>query len=72
MSPISEPYEYVLYIDEAGDDGLAKIKPVDPGGASEWLVIGGFLTRASHEPDVVEWVRDLRQSTRAFRCTRGT
>ena len=28
-------YEYVLYIDEAGNDGLARIKPIDKNGASE-------------------------------------
>lgn len=61
MSIASEPYEYVLYIDEAGDDGLARVKPIDPNGASEWLVIGGFLTRSNYEPTAVEWVKDLRK-----------
>lgn len=61
MSISLEPYEYILYIDEAGDDGLARVKPVDPSGASEWLVIGGFLTRSNYEAKAVEWVRDLRK-----------
>ncbi|MEO8530324.1 MAG: hypothetical protein ABI459_03810, partial [Deltaproteobacteria bacterium] len=43
MSDQVEPYEYVLYIDEAGDDGLKKVMPVDNPGATEWLVIGAVL-----------------------------
>ena len=60
-----EPYDYILYIDEAGDDGLTRVKPVDQNGASEWLVIGGLLTRSDHEADVVDWVRDLRKHINA-------
>ncbi len=60
MSILPEPYEYILYIDEAGDDGLARIKPIDPNGASEWLCIGGFLTRSNYEAKAVDWVKDLR------------
>ena len=55
-------YSYVLYIDEAGDDGLAKIQPRHKNGASEWLVIGGVLVREKYEGKVVNWVRDLRTS----------
>lgn len=62
MSILSKPYEYILYIDEAGDDGLTKVKPIDPNGASEWLCIGGFLTRSNYEAEVVDWVRELRQN----------
>jgi len=58
-------YEYILYIDEAGDDGLARVKPLDPNGASEWLCIGGLLIRAHSEPDVVRWVRDIRSDINA-------
>ena len=60
MPQSSEPYDYVLYIDEAGDDVLARVQPVDANDASEWLVMGGFLTRSSHEGEVDDWVRDLR------------
>lgn len=57
-----QPYEYILYIDEAGDDGLASVKPANPNGASEWLCIGGFLTRAADENNVVDWVKGLRET----------
>ena len=49
MNQKSEPYEYVLYIDEAGDDGLKRVRPLDPIGASEWLVISGVLDRVNNE-----------------------
>ncbi len=65
MSDVFEPYEYILYIDEAGDDGIARVRPIDPNGASEWLCIGGFLTRANHEQEVVDWVRGLRKQINA-------
>jgi hypothetical protein len=34
-------YHYVAYVDESGDPGLDTVKPIDPGGASEWLVVAG-------------------------------
>jgi len=60
MPNISELYEYILYIDEAGDDGLEKVKPLDSNGASEWLCIGAVLVRAINEIKVVDWVKDIR------------
>ena len=61
MPPYPDPYEYVLYVDEAGDDGLKRVRPVDPIGASEWLCIGGVLVRRSNEALVPERVRDIRR-----------
>jgi hypothetical protein len=62
MPQKSDPYEYVLYIDEAGDDGLKRVRPIDPVGGSEWLCIGAVLVRVSNENNVVDWVREIRQS----------
>ncbi len=59
------PYEYVLYIDEAGDDGLKRVRPVDPTGATEWLVISGVLVRQNNEAKVVDWVREVREDINA-------
>ncbi|WP_338469231.1 DUF3800 domain-containing protein [Roseobacter fucihabitans] len=55
-----------MYIDEAGDDGLSRIKPVDSNGASEWLCIGGFLTRANYEAKTVQWVKEMRRHISAL------
>ncbi len=60
MSQISEPYEYVLYIDEAGDDGLRAVRPIDVVGGTEWLCIGGVLVRVNNEASVVDWVKQIR------------
>ena len=43
---MAEPdYEYVVYVDEAGDPGLKAVRPVDPKGASEWLILAAVLVR---------------------------
>jgi len=39
MSQVS----YVAYIDESGDDGLARVRPLDADGASEWFVLGAVV-----------------------------
>lgn len=51
-----KPYRYILYIDEAGDDGLTKVRPIDPNGASEWLILSGYLIRAENEENCREWL----------------
>ncbi|KPQ06187.1 MAG: Protein of unknown function (DUF3800) [Rhodobacteraceae bacterium HLUCCA12] len=52
-------YQYVAYIDEAGDDGLKTIRPIDPTGSSEWLIVSGVLIKATREDDVTQWVNDI-------------
>ena len=59
-----EPY-YIAYIDEAGDSGLRKVRPIDPNGSSEWLVLGAVVVRAETEPQTVEWVRTIRHNIRS-------
>ena len=65
MTRIAEPYEYVLYIDEAGDDGLRRVQPIDENGGSEWLCIGGLLIRARYEETTIDWVRNIRTDINA-------
>ncbi|MFD3189946.1 DUF3800 domain-containing protein, partial [Sedimentitalea sp. HM32M-2] len=65
MPNLEEPYEYILYIDEAGDDGLKRVRPLDDVGASEWLVVSGVLIRHDNESDVVDWVREIREDINA-------
>ncbi len=45
-------YHYTLFIDEAGDDKVARLKPDHSDGNSEWLCIGGYLVRAEAEADL--------------------
>lgn len=53
-------YGYIACIDEAGDPGLKKVRPIDPNGASEWLMLSAVVMRAKWEDDVVGWVDGIR------------
>lgn len=45
-------HHYTLFIDEAGDDKVERLKPDEPYGNSEWLCLGGYLIRAEAERDL--------------------
>jgi hypothetical protein len=60
MSGVPPEYNYVAYIDEAGDPGLNKVRPIDPDGASEWLILSAVVIQAKREPHVVSWVDAIR------------
>ncbi|MBM2575259.1 DUF3800 domain-containing protein [Jannaschia sp. Os4] len=66
----SKPYSYVAYIDEAGDDGLRRVRPIDSHGSSEWLVVSAVVVRASRENEVKDWVSDIRDGL--WRYNRAT
>jgi hypothetical protein len=59
MTGSPPPYHYVAYIDEAGDSGIERVRPIDEPGASEWLVIGCVLIEAANEAAPVDWVRSI-------------
>lgn len=65
MRSSEESYSYVFFVDEAGDDGLRTVRPIDPNGGSEWLCVGGVLVRSAHETGVVEWVKEIRDEVRS-------
>jgi hypothetical protein len=50
-------YEYVLYIDEAGDPGIERVRPIDPKGSTEWFVLAGSLYNASEVSRSVSFVK---------------
>jgi len=52
---------YVLFVDESGDDGYSRVWPIDPNGASEWLVLGGVLVKAERSLETVNWVRTFKK-----------
>ncbi len=58
---IEEPptYDYIAYIDEAGDTGLGRVKPRTMPGASEWFIVAGALIQAKDEPHVSTWVKNI-------------
>lgn len=57
----SPPYEYVLYVDEAGDVGT-RTKSEGDRGSTEWFGVGGFVVSRRHEAEMAEWVRTVRSS----------
>lgn len=52
---------YILFVDEAGDDGLEAIKPIDGFGSSEWMILSGVLIHANDADKPVAWVREFRE-----------
>jgi hypothetical protein len=62
MKQSQQKVGYVLYIDEAGDDGIQTVHPIDPNGASEWLIFGGVLVRSANGVETVNWIRDFRST----------
>jgi hypothetical protein len=56
------PFDYIAYIDEAGDPGIDSVQPNDPNGATEWLAVGATLIRANYERDQVQWVQEIKKA----------
>jgi hypothetical protein len=58
------PYrpDYILYVDDAGDDTTKALKPSHASGNSEWLCIGGYLVRSSAEDELESRREELVQS----------
>jgi hypothetical protein len=51
---------FVAYIDESGDTGIERVKPLHLfGAASEWLVLSCFLVRIEHDTSLPGWRRDI-------------
>lgn len=51
-----------IYIDEAGDPGTKKVRPVDVNGSSEWFVVSAVVIQAAREAEAVDWVREIKHS----------
>ena len=57
-------YEYVLFVDEAGDAGIRTAAQGDKG-STEWFAMGGFVTSRENEAQITDWVRQVRQAAGA-------
>lgn len=62
MSDEIPEYDYVAYIDEAGDPGTARVKPRSKVGASEWFIVSGALIPAKLESEVEGWVQEMMEA----------
>ena len=52
-------HDYTLFVDEAGDDKVDRLKPEHADGNSEWLCLGGYLVRSEVEADLDQRRDDL-------------
>ncbi|KAB2937406.1 hypothetical protein [Hyphomicrobium sp.] len=50
---------FIAYIDEAGDDGLDAVRPIDPDGSNEWLIMGATVIDATHEAASEQWISGI-------------
>lgn len=53
---------YVAYLDEAGDDGLRRVRNAGSGGASQWLVLSAVVTKVERDSEISGWVKSIIQS----------
>jgi hypothetical protein len=62
-APNLPEYEYLAYIDEAGETGLKRILSVDQRGSSEWFILSLVLVPKSEECNLASWVADIMRET---------
>jgi hypothetical protein len=53
-------YGFHLFIDEAGDEGIERVRPVDAGGASEYFVMCGILIRAHRHNEMAAFLNSTK------------
>jgi len=63
--PYNPDYDYVAYLDEAGETGLKNVLGVDSHGSSEWFVLSLVLVPKSEEPNLAQWVSEMLAATRS-------
>lgn len=52
---ISASHSFIVYIDEAGDDGIKNFRTTEDGGSSQWLNIAGCVVSADNDPKMPKW-----------------
>lgn len=63
--PYNPDYEYIAYIDEAGETGLTNVLGVDGHGSSEWFTLSVVVIHKSQEPQLDRWVGDMIAATKS-------
>ena len=53
---------YIVYIDEAGDFGTRTVSPIDPNGASEWMILAAIVIRKEDESKAPAWLKSIRDT----------
>ncbi|WP_247645278.1 DUF3800 domain-containing protein [Agrobacterium tumefaciens] len=63
MSLASIPdYEFIAYIDEAGDPGLKNVRPIDDRGSTEWMTVSAAVICREREQEAIEWVAKINKT----------
>jgi hypothetical protein len=63
----SVPYSYIAYIDESGDPGVERVKPLDTNGSSEWFILSAVVIGEPNEKNVAPWRNGILRETRSQR-----
>lgn len=61
--PYNPDFEYIAYIDEAGETGLKKILSIDPTGSAEWFILSLVIVARENIPSITDWIADLIRTT---------
>lgn len=54
------PIRFVAYIDESGDTGIDGVKPTDPEGATEWLLLSCMVVKENDDASCLGWVQEIK------------
>ncbi len=54
-------YEFIAYIDEAGDPGLKNVRPIDDRGSTEWMTVSAAVICREREQEAIEWVAKINK-----------
>jgi hypothetical protein len=61
IEPEEPEYHYIAYIDEAGDPGIERVKPLDNPGSSEWLIISAVVIPVKCEARTPRWIENIQR-----------
>ncbi|CAM5768878.1 DUF3800 domain-containing protein [Bosea minatitlanensis] len=52
---------FLLFIDEAGDDGTDTVRPIDENGSSEFFILAGVLIRVHRRNELLDSVNAAKR-----------
>lgn len=59
-------HSFQAFIDESGDDGLARYRQIGrQGGASHWLIISALIVRSAYQLECVAWRNEILRRTQS-------
>jgi hypothetical protein len=52
--------KFLLFIDEAGEEGIKKVRPIDEGGSSEYFVMAGIIISTLRHDELKNFMLSLK------------